>query len=175
MTLEEYRAHKEHILRTTLESDARRAAAGASSGGFASGAQAASEARDLVANLREHANAINGIAAHLDPRNLKQLATLFGQEWADDYRARLEAGRASATELLGVTQQQIAERFTVQGNLVQRGEDGSFALGAFALEAQGEGCAVRIGSNGAAGTPPADPGPPGAEPPPPRLPLDMRT
>lgn len=153
LNLEEYRASKERDLRATAETAARNAVGVGSTRGFASPADAIGQARDAIDNLREHANAINGIAAHLDPRNLKQLATLFGQEWADDYRARLEAGRADAIDLLGVKQQQISERFTVHGSLVQREDDGSFALGAFTLEASGQDFTVRIGASDAA---PAD-------------------
>lgn len=182
MSLEEYRTHKADMFRKVAELKQQAAARGetwfADSSVFTSATDAIAQGRDAIANLHEHANAINGVAAHLDPRNLKQLATLFGQEWADDYRARLEQGRERAIDLLGVKQQQIGERFAVLGSLVQRDDDGSFTLGAFALQAEGAGFSVRIGSDGtAAGSPaapppaslPATPAKPPAEPP-----IDLR-
>lgn len=115
---------------------------------FASVDDAATAGKAAIDNLREHVASINGHAAHLDPRNLKQLADLFGQEWANDYRTRLEGSRAGAVELLGVKQQQIGDRFEVIGSLTLREPDGSYTIGAFALEARAGNGLARIGSDG---------------------------
>jgi len=139
MTLEGYQEHKKKIV---SEAD------GYSSGSFNSIADAAAVGRSVIDNLREHVASINGHAAHLDPRNLRQLADLFGQEWANDYKTRLEGFRAGAVELLGVKQQQINERFEVSGSLTSRESDGSYTLGAFALGARVGNAVTRIGSDG---------------------------
>lgn len=180
MTLEQYQESKREMFRLR-DLNIARFGVGQEQSGFRSIEEAAGAGRDAIDNLREHVASINGYAAHLDPRNLKQLADLFGQEWANDYRARLEGSRAGAIDLLGVKQQQIAERFTVVGSLTLRDPDGAYQLGPFALETRVGGGTARLGSDGRLLAGPGAPSPPAttvaataATAPAPTGPIDLR-
>lgn len=114
---------------------------------FASAGEAAAEGGRLVSKLQDSVNSTNETRAMLAPANVEGYRRPWGAAKAEELRARLEKTVADYDGFLAQDAREIADKFTASGTLLQRGEDGRWPLGAFALERAVGGSGVRIGSD----------------------------
>ena len=118
---------------------------------FAGVADAAAEGQRLVSSFSSVIDSANALrqklaSARVDDRT----RLLFGEEAAAARLRGLEKGIEVGERAIAGYVAEIGAKFQVQGKLAERDEAGTWRLGAFVLEHQASGFAVRVGSDGRA-------------------------
>lgn len=110
--------------------------------------EAAADGKMLTGLLSGTVDHVNAMRSHLNPEFLALIRAGSSEELATKgYNLVVEA-LGKGQRFLSRLQDEIGEKFTVSGTLVQQHDDGSVSLGAYALSFSGAGSSVRVGSDG---------------------------
>lgn len=113
-----------------------------------SAGDAADHGKTLTGLLESAVNSVNDARDFLNPKFLDQIRANGGEEPAAKVQELNAEHVAKRQNFLSRLEGEIGSKFAVSGALVQRHDDGSVSLGAYALSFSGAGFGVRVGSNG---------------------------